>query len=184
MGDQFLQAGVRLALCLYLIGILLFLAYVVTAIIIGLLFIAIGLWVLGAVFGDKDDSPTRRSRVVPAFADGESRRRQDLFGEYVETRDSEGNVVAKTRAREGFFGKYSETTDKDGNVISETREREGFLGPYSETTDKDGGVIAESRDREGFLGPYTETQDPTGKVVGESRDRKGFLGDYTEHKKI
>ena len=190
MGDQFLKAGVQLALCLYLIGFVLFLAYVITVIVITIAIIVFGFVVLGEVLRSQGDNSQRRSessytpRPSYAYSDGESRHREGLLGDYTETRDASGNVVAESREREGLLGRYTETRDANGNVVAESRERDGLLGPYTETRDADGKVIAESRRREGLLGPYTETRDADGKVVSESRDRDGLLGHYTEHKRV
>lgn len=142
IADQFLRAGVRLALWVYLFGLVLFLAYAVTMFVLGLALVVGLFYLLGAVLGgDKDESQSSSSgssgyvpRPSYAFAEGESRGRKDFFGdEYAETRDADGKVIAETRNRKDFFGdKYAETRDADGNVVGESRERDGFLGPYTD----------------------------------------------------
>ena len=189
IGDQFLRAGVRLASWGYLFGLLLFLAYWVTVAVITVAIIVVFFYILGAILGEnKEESRSSSSGYSPrtsyAYSDGESRHREGLLGDYTETRDANGNVVAESREREGLLGRYTETRDAEGNVVAESRERDGLLGPYTETRDADGKVIAESRRREGVLGPYTETRDADGNVVSESRERDGLLGPYTEHKRV
>ena len=190
MSDQFLKAGVQLALCLYLIGFVLFLAYVITVIVITIAMIVFGFYVLGAVLESQSGTSQRNSssgytpRPSYAFSDGESRHREGFVGDYTETLDSGGNVVAESRQRESFSGTYTETRDAEGNVIAESRQSEGFLGPYTETRDGDGNLVGESRQREGLLGAFTETRNADGKVVAESREREGLLGPYTEHKRV
>ena len=190
ISDQFLKAGVRLGISLYLLGFFLFLVYWVTVIVIAVAIVVAFFYILNEVL-ESQSGPSQRSissgdtpRPSYAFSDGESRHREGLLGDYTEMRDGDGNVVSESRQREGLLGAYTETRDARRNIIAVSRQREGLLGPYTETRNADGNLVGESRQREGLLGPYTETRDADGKVVAESRDREGLLGQYTEHKRI
>ena len=188
IGDQFLKAGVRLGISLYLLGFFLFLVYWITVIAIAVVVVVAFFFILNEVL-ESQNGPSQSSssgytrQPSHAYSDGESRHREGLLGDYTEMRDGDGNVVSESRQREGLLGAYTETRDAHGNVIAECRQREGLLGPYTETRDADGNLVGESRQREGLLGPYTETRDADGKAVAESRDREGLLGPYTEHKR-
>ena len=191
IANPFIQAGVRIATWLYLAGLILFLIYWVTVIVLAVAMLIAGFWLLGAILSLSDSSsssrPVRSWQPSDSFpssgGDGESRQREGLFGKYIERTDTAGNVVGESRQREGFLGPYVEHQNSTGSVVAESRYRKGFLGDYVEHQDAEGNVVGESRQREGFLGPYTEHQNAEGKVVGESRQRDGLFGTYTEHKK-
>ncbi|MBC7942744.1 MAG: hypothetical protein H7Z19_23825, partial [Chitinophagaceae bacterium] len=173
--SPFMQAGVRIATWLYLAGVILFLIYWVTVIVIAIAIVVAGFWLLGALLGQGDSgssSGSDRSRQPSDSGsylggNGESRVREGLMGQYVEHTDAAGHVVGESRKREGFLGPYVEHQDAAGNVIAESRDRKGFLDDYVEHQDAEGNVVGESRQREGFLGPYTEHRNREGKVVGE-----------------
>jgi hypothetical protein len=191
IASPFLQAGVRIATWLYLVGAILFLIYWVTVIVLAIAMLVAGFWLLGVFLGDVASSSSSSSSSSRQRADsrpylggtGESRLREGLTGQYVEHTDAAGNVVSRSRQREGLTGRYVEHEDVAGNVIAESRNREGLTGDYVEHQNAAGDAVGESRRREGLLGPYTEHQNADGKVVGESREREGLLGRYTEHKK-
>jgi hypothetical protein len=187
--DEFLKAGVRLAACLYLIGGVLFLVYVITMIVLSIIAVFLMLALLSAILNNTDQSSDTHSsdpepeRFQFPVSEGESRQIEGILGPYTEIRNADGDVIAKSRQIEGILGPYTETRNADGDVIAESRQIEGILGPYTETRNVDGDVIAESRQIEGILGPYTETRNPDGEVIAESRQIEGILGPYTEHKK-
>jgi hypothetical protein len=160
--SPFVKSGVRLASWLYLVGAILLLAYLATAIAI----IVAVLWVINEVYGSY--APGSVSGASPKTSSSKS---------YVD--DSGKSIVC-----EEFVGKYVEHRDVKENVISKAQDREDFRHQYVQHRDADGKVVGESTQHEDFVEKYVEHRDADGKVVGESRRREDFVGPSTENKKI
>jgi len=194
--DRHLRAGVRVMLSCYLTGLLCVLVamllYVGFIVVVAVAGIMVMIWITGAILKGAlglEGSPSSRpaSRTSAGFlgavaAGGKSRRREGLFGEYVEHTDRHGRVVGRSQVREGLTGEYVEHTDATGRRVGRTDHREGFFGDYEEHRDSEGAVVGRSTQREGLLGPYAEHRDRDGHVIGESREEEGLFGDETRHR--
>lgn len=187
-----LKAGVRLASIIYL-------GTISVAVLVAGLYIVVGV-IAFAIFYLLIFRPMRRlvfasagiatapgpsaSTALRALSASSHVRQNWLGREYVEHRNSDGNVVGTSTKQQGFFGgEYTEHRDADGRAAGTSQGREGFFGSYVEHRDAEGAVVGESHEREGFFGPYTEERDAEGRVVAESRKREGFFETYVEHEK-
>lgn len=112
------------------------------AVIAAIIYYALSLWADSS--SSSQTSPVSKSDEIeeesrpPAKGlfgmDGESRRRQGIFGEYTEHRDASGVKIGESREREGVFGKYTEHRDQKGDKVGESRERPGVFGPFTKST--------------------------------------------------
>ena len=184
IANQFIQAGVRLALFTFLIMvvafILLFLAmsvFYIFMIVVGLMF---SIWLVNAVMNPGQGPSLKPSRLF-TFAGGQSRNHKGLLDSYTRTETPDG--VYKTKTVEGMFDTHEETRDSSGQIVAKARVKEGLFGDkYTEITNAEGELVGRSHEVDGFFDPKTVTTDPSGKVIGESRKREGlFGGSYTEH---
>lgn len=184
IANQFIQAGVRLALFTFLIMvvafILLFLAmgvFYIFMIVVGLMF---SIWLVNAVMNPGQGPSFKPSRLF-TFAGGQSRNHKGLLDSYTRTETPDG--VYKTKTVEGMFDTHEETRDSSGQIVAKARVKEGLFGDkYTEITNAEGEIVGRSHEVDGFFDPKTVTTDPSGKVIGESRKREGlFGGSYTEH---
>lgn len=95
IGDEFLKAGVRFAACLYLIGAVLFLAYVITVVVLTIIAVYLMFALLFAILDNTGQSSGSRSSAYDSepvrypVSEGESRQREGIFGSYTETRDAD-----------------------------------------------------------------------------------------------
>lgn len=184
IANQFIQAGVRLALFTFLIMvvafILLFLAmgvFYIFMIVVGLMF---SIWLVNAVMNPGQGPSFKPSRLF-TFAGGQSRHHEGLLDSYTRTETPDG--VYKTKTVDGMFDTHDETRDSSGQIVAKTRVKEGLFGDkYTGITNAEGELVGKSREVDGFFDPKTVTTDPSGKVISESRKREGlFGGSYTEH---
>jgi hypothetical protein len=108
--SSFVKSGVRLASWLYLVGAILFLAYLATAIAI----IVAVLWVVNEVYGSYAPGP--------------------ISGASAKTSSSKSHVgdSDKSIVREDFVGKCVEHVDADGKVVHESTQHDDFVGPSTE----------------------------------------------------
>jgi hypothetical protein len=188
------RAAVRACLFFYLAAFCAYATLVVIYIVVAIVIIVVGIWLLSLIFGSGSGSnysqPIRvlRQQARPMAArTGTSRQEKDWLGnEYVEHRDENGEIVARSTIEKDWLGnEYVETRNADGEVIETSRSEKDWLGDeYEDHRNVDGERIGTSRDRTDWLGDeYVEHQDEGGDRVGESRKRRDWMGDpYTEHK--
>ncbi len=187
--DDAVRAGVRFALffCVASLSVVIIASLLYLAFVIAL--IAIGIWILAKIFGDEnkpsydeDDEPAR-----PAAArKGRSHRRKDWLGnEYTEHLDENGRPAGRSDVKKNWLGKsYVETQDANGDVVETSRREKDWLGnEYVAHRNADGETTGESRDRQDWLGAdYVEHRDAEGGERGRSRKQEDWLGNpYTEH---
>jgi len=189
--DSAVRAGLRLALFFYILALSIFIlaSLIYLAIVIAL--IVLGFWILAKVVGSESDS-TERSTYVErhpeprAARGGRSRQRKDFWGnDYTEHRDEDGNLVGTSRVKKDFWGNtFVERRDVEGDVEETSRARKDFWGnDFTEHRDADGDKSGESRDRKDFWdNDYVEHRNEEDDEVARSRPRKDFWGnDYVEH---
>lgn len=185
VGDAHLRAGLRVTALSYfatvMIFLLVFVGYILIAIVIAIAIIFLALWALSGGLKEKleqvgssnyeDDAPPRVKVSRPAT---------DLLGNpKMEHFDERGKKVGETRPGTDLLGNpVEEHFDRSGRKIGESRDTTGFLGdPKTEHFDARGEKTGESRPSTDFLGdPELEHFDEKGKKTGESRPDTDILG--------
>jgi len=193
IGDPHVRAGVRVGLLLYfvgfMVGLLIFVGYVLLVIVIAIIVIAVLLWILTEASSER--SGGRTSRTIGDFYGigrrvSQSRSGTTFWGHpKIDHYDEDGRKVGESRPGETWLGEpKTEHYDREGRKVGESRPDETWLGePKSEHYDREGREVGESRPGETWLGePKTEHYDREGRKIGESRPGETLWGDpQTDH---
>jgi len=173
ISDVHLRAGVRVTalifVCAIAFALLAMAAYIIVAIVVFMIVLAIIGWVL-SLSGNSRPGTVRG--VTRYTTDWIGRPKQEHF-------DNAGHKVAESKPETNWLGQTKLVTkDGAGNVIGESKLETDLLGrPKIVHKDAEGIVTGESKPRTDWVGkPKTVHTDPDGNATGESREETDLLG--------
>lgn len=171
ISDIHLRAGVRVTALIFVCGIAITLLLVAAYVIVAIVVIMVALAILGWVLSLSGNSGKVKT-VTRYRTDWIGRPKQEHF-------DSSGHKVGESRAEKDWLGRPKLVhKDAEGKVIGESKPDADWLGrPKVVHTDTEGHVTGESKPDTDWLGkPKTIHTDAEGNVTGESREETDLLG--------